>query len=412
MTAETAKSPNRTPSCGDYYLRRSFVAGGMLSTITAVKQTEGLLGFYKGNSARFPYDSNQFLAFDGYKKLIQHKTGKLDHVDKLVSGSMAGITAVTCPNPLDVVRARLAFQIKEEQHKGVIHAFRRIYTNEGGFRGYYKGLGLTLISMAPYAGILSTISAGKQNEGQLGFYSRNIAILLKILPYSAIQLMAFEEYKKLIKHKTGKLDHMDKFVSGSVAGITAMICTYPLDVVRARLTFQVKGEDEYKGVIHAFRSIYTNEGGFRGYYKGLVPTIIGMAPYAGISFYTFESLKTSGLENAPKLLGQASADNPDVLLLKTPIKLLFGGLSGAISQTIVYPWDVARRRMLLADILQQNENCQTMFQTLRFIYREHGVRHGLYRGLSISYIRCIPTNAVAFTILEYMRQLLHLNKSN
>lgn len=37
--------------------------------------------------------------------------------------------------------------------------------------------------------------------------------------------------------------------------MTAVICTYPLDVVRARLAYQVKGEQRYHGIVHAFRTI-------------------------------------------------------------------------------------------------------------------------------------------------------------
>ena len=40
------------------------------------------------------------------------------------------------------------------------------------------------------------------------------------------------------------------------SGMTAVICTYPLDMVRVRLAFQVKGEHTYTGIIHAFRTIY------------------------------------------------------------------------------------------------------------------------------------------------------------
>lgn len=107
--------------------------------------------------------------------------------------------------------------------------------------------------------------------------------------------------------------------------MTAVICTYPLDVVRARLAFQVTGEHRYTGIANAFHTIYlkvsssqthsmvfTNilsnllenaqiqndfvciyfiqsffffflvkEGGVPGFYRGLTPTLIGMAPYAG-----------------------------------------------------------------------------------------------------------------------------------
>lgn len=51
----------------------------------------------------------------------------------------------------------------------------------------------------------------------------------------------------------------------------------------------------------------------------------------------------------------------------------------------------------------------TMVQTLKYVYGNHGLRRGLYRGLSLNYIRCIPSQAVAFTTYELMKQFLHLN---
>lgn len=38
--------------------------------------------------------------------------------------------------------------------------------------------------------------------------------------------------------------------------MTAVICTYPLDVIRARLAFQVKGDHRYTGIANAFHTIY------------------------------------------------------------------------------------------------------------------------------------------------------------
>ncbi len=40
------------------------------------------------------------------------------------------------------------------------------------------------------------------------------------------------------------------------SGMTAVICTYPLDVIRARLAFQVTGEHRYTGIANAFHTIY------------------------------------------------------------------------------------------------------------------------------------------------------------
>ena len=69
--------------------------------------------------------------------------------------------------------------------------------------------------------------------------------------------------------------------AGSLAGMTAVMATYPLDVIRARLAFQIAGEALYTGVGHAFKVMLTQEGGIRALYKGIVPTMLGMVPYAG-----------------------------------------------------------------------------------------------------------------------------------
>ncbi|KAM5245382.1 solute carrier family 25 member 16 isoform 3-T3 [Hipposideros larvatus] len=213
-----------------------------------------------------------------------------------------------------------------------------------------------------HLGVFSTLRAVPQKEGYLGLYKGNGAMMIRIFPYGAIQFMAFEHYRTFITTKLGISGHVHRLMAGSMAGMTAVICTYPLDMVRVRLAFQVKGEHTYTGIIHAFKTIYAKEGGFLGFYRGLMPTILGMAPYAGVSFFTFGTLKSVGLSHAPTLLGRPSSDNPNVLVLKTHINLLCGGVAGAIAQTISYPFDVTRRRMQLGTVLPEFEKCLTVFQ--------------------------------------------------
>ena len=50
-----------------------------------------------------------------------------------------------------------------------------------------------------------------------------------------------------------------------------------------------------------------------------------------------------------------------------------------------------------------------MMGTLKRIYRSEGLTRGLYRGMSINYLRAIPMVAVSFTTYEIMKQLLHLD---
>ena len=50
-----------------------------------------------------------------------------------------------------------------------------------------------------------------------------------------------------------------------------------------------------------------------------------------------------------------------------------------------------------------------MISTLRRIYTEGGMVRGLYRGMSINYLRAIPMVAVSFTSYELMKQMLKLD---
>ena len=51
---------------------------------------------------------------------------------------------------------------------------------------------------------------------------------------------------------------------------------------------QVQGEHRYRGIVDAGASIVRDEGGVRGLYRGLSPTLVAIVPYAGLTFYCFE----------------------------------------------------------------------------------------------------------------------------
>lgn len=50
-----------------------------------------------------------------------------------------------------------------------------------------------------------------------------------------------------------------------------------------------------------------------------------------------------------------------------------------------------------------------MLSTMKLIYVENGIVKGLYRGMSINYLRAIPMVAVSFTTYEVMKQMLNLD---
>ncbi|XP_067673801.1 solute carrier family 25 member 16-like [Haliotis asinina] len=292
-----------------------------------------------------------------------------------LSGGIAGCCAKTTVAPLDRVKILLQAHNKHYKHLGVFSTLKQVVHKEG-FTGLYKGNGVQM---------------------------------LRIFPYAAIQYMSYEQYKKLIK--TFSISpHFVKLLSGSFAGLTSVLFTYPLDMVRARLAFQVKGEHMYQGLVDTFRTIILVEGGFKALYRGIVPSILGMAPYAGLSFYSFETLKNLCLDRFPDLLGSPCPQNTGGLVLTIPAKLICGGLAGAISQTVAYPLDVVRRRLQVSIMLPDSHKYNSGWpNTLYIVYKENGIWHGLYRGLTVNYLRVMPMVAVSFSTYETTKKMFGLD---
>lgn len=46
----------------------------------------------------------------------------------------------------------------------------------------------------------------------------------------------------------------------------------------------------YSNILHVFVRI-SREEGLKTLYRGFTPTILGVVPYAGLSFFTYETLK-------------------------------------------------------------------------------------------------------------------------
>ena len=72
-------------------------------------------------------------------------------------------------------------------------------------------------------------------------YRGNGASVARIVPYAALHYMAYEQYRRWIIEafpNVGRGPGLD-LMAGSVAGGTAVLFTYPLDLVRTKLAYQV-----------------------------------------------------------------------------------------------------------------------------------------------------------------------------
>ncbi|CAB3370088.1 Hypothetical predicted protein [Cloeon dipterum] len=238
----------------------------------------------------------------------------------LAAGAMAGALAKTTIAPLD--RTKINFQINQ----------------------------------APYSArqALNFLVKSYQREGLISLWRGNSATMARIIPYAAIQFSAHEQWKQVLgvdQDKVRKTSSWRRFLSGSLAGVTSQSLTYPLDMARARMA--VTQKEQYSSISHMFVRIWREEGP-RTLYRGYSATILGVIPYAGASFYTYETLKAIHME-----YWGTSGTNP----LE---KLLFGAVAGLIGQTSSYPLDIVRRRMQTSPIA--NSQYQTIRGTLIKVY--------------------------------------------
>nr|CAC36518.1 hypothetical protein [Homo sapiens] len=64
-------------------------------------------------------------------------------------------------------------------------------------------------------------------------------------------------------------------MAGSLAGMVSTIVTYPTDLIKTRLIMQNILEPSYRGLLHAFSTIYQQEG-FLALYRGVSLTVVGI----------------------------------------------------------------------------------------------------------------------------------------
>lgn len=104
-----------------------------------------------------------------------------------------------------------------------------------------------------------------------------------------------------------------------------------LQVLKTRLTLRKTGQ--YKNVADAAKKIYKNEG-LRSFYRGYVPNLLGIIPYAGIDLAVYETLKKTYMEH------HSGDANPSVFVITA-----CGAVSSSCGQIASYPLALVRTRL-------------------------------------------------------------------
>uniref|UniRef100_A0AC11BRC4 Solute carrier family 25 member 25 n=1 Tax=Ovis aries TaxID=9940 RepID=A0AC11BRC4_SHEEP len=305
----------------------------------------------------------------------------------LVAGGGAGAVSRTCTAPLDRLKVLMQVHASRSNNMCIVGGFTQMI-REGGARSLWRGNGINV---------------------------------LKIAPESAIKFMAYEQIKRLIGSDQETLRIHERLVAGSLAGAIAQSSIYPMEVratsvlgraarvevggrtgpysgfhhppwalqvLKTRMALRKTGQ--YSGMLDCARKILAREG-VAAFYKGYVPNMLGIIPYAGIDLAVYETLKNAWLQR----YAVNSAD-PGVFVL-----LACGTMSSTCGQLASYPLALVRTRMQ-AQASMEGAPEVTMSSLFKQILRTEGA-FGLYRGLAPNFMKVIPAVSISYVVYENLK---------
>uniref|UniRef100_A0A0E0ABK1 Uncharacterized protein n=1 Tax=Oryza glumipatula TaxID=40148 RepID=A0A0E0ABK1_9ORYZ len=276
------------------------------------------------------------------------------HLRRLVSGAVAGAVSRTCVAPLETIRTHLMVGSNGDSMTEVFQSIMK-------------------------------------TEGWTGLFRGNFVNVIRVAPSKAIELFAFDTAKKFLTPKADespKTPFPPSLIAGALAGVSSTLCTYPLELIKTRLTIE---KDVYNNFLHAFVKILREEGPSE-LYRGLTPSLIGVVPYAATNYYAYDTLKK---------LYRKTFKQEEISNIAT---LLIGSAAGAISSTTTFPLEVARKQMQVGAV-GGRQVYKNVFHALYCIMENEGIG-GLYKGLGPSCIKLMPAAGISFMCYEACKKIL------
>ncbi|XP_057477655.1 adenine nucleotide transporter BT1, chloroplastic/mitochondrial [Actinidia eriantha] len=279
---------------------------------------------------------------------------------RLISGAIAGAVSRTAVAPLETIRTHLMVGSSGHSTTEVFHNIMKT----DGWKGLFRG---------------------------------NLVNVVRVAPSKAIELFAYDTVNKTLSPKPGeqpKLPIPASLVAGACAGVSSTLVTYPLELVKTRLTIQ---RGVYDGLFDAFIKIL-QEGGPGELYRGLTPSLIGVIPYAATNYFAYDTLRKA----YRKIFKQEKIGNIETLLI--------GSAAGAISSSATFPLEVARKQMQVG-ALSGRRVYKHVLHALSSILEQEGIQ-GLYKGLGPSCMKLVPAAGISFMCYEACKRILVENEDD
>ena len=200
-------------------------------------------------------------------------------------------------------------------------------------------------------------------------------------------------------HPTSPLTSLDYLVSSTASGILTATLTNPIWVLKTRfLTTPASSPLAYRSLAHGVWSILKEERGWKGFYRGLVPSLAGVS-HGGVQFVVYEKLKEWRRGSA----GRGELTNWDYLG--------FSAVAKGVAGVVTYPYQVVRTRLQNYEagegsyVGDRSGRKGRLREVVKGIWEREGGR-GFYKGLGTNLVRVLPSAMVTFVVYENVRWYL------
>ncbi|KAI9448846.1 mitochondrial inner membrane protein [Russula earlei] len=180
------------------------------------------------------------------------------------------------------------------------------------------------------------------------------------------------------------------FVQGGLAGAFGATIVYPIDLGMSLMQNQrstIVGQLLYKNSLDCVKKVFRNEG-FLGFYRGLGPQLVGVAPEKAIKLTVNDLIRGRAMD-------------PETGRISLFWEIVAGGTAGGCQVVFTNPLEIVKIRLQI-----QGEAAKVEGAVPRgaiHIIRQLGLL-GLYRGASACLMRDIPFSAVYFTAYSHLKK--------
>ncbi|KAK7205433.1 mitochondrial FAD carrier protein FLX1 [Myxozyma melibiosi] len=287
-----------------------------------------------------------------------------------VSGLVAGCAATLIVHPLDLIKVRLQVDNSSRSHLGgIVHVVNDLRRSQNPLKEAYRGL-------------VPNIFGNMVSWGAYFYW--------------------YEKIKIKAQEVTGRpvLGFTDYLVSAGLAGGITSLFTNPIWVVKTRM---LSTNSQYTG---AYTSMYEGlkrirqEEGIKGFYRGFVPSLLGVG-HGAVQLMMYEEMKKWYLRGPA--VSSSQLENSEPSDLSTLQYITFSATSKIGASLVMYPTQVIRSR------LQRYDADNVYFSMRDVIFRtakEEGIL-GFYKGLVPNLFRVVPATCVTFVVYEHCKAYLN-----